>query len=199
MQKIKLFFIMLFVIVMSIFSCILPYPIFSNYTNLTEKNAYEINNYQETELKNSSDQKPQILDIDWFSGINVLLPIDEDFEIIDIKTEQSIFAKRIGGKNHADIETSNTRNSKSLHEIVEYEWKWDRRPVLVKLNEHAYLPASLSTYPHGFHTKENGLNGHFCLHFKGSKTHGTQMQDDKHQNSVEFAKKHGEKIIQNQI
>lgn len=199
MQRTVLFYVMVFFIVMAIFSCLMPYPIFSNYTNLTEKNAYEINNYNETEMENQTKQEPKILDLDWFESINVLLPLEEEYEILDIKTDQSFYVVRTGGKNHADVETVEEKDSNLLHEIFDNEWNWERRPVLVKINENAYLPASLSGYPHGYSTSQQSvLNGHFCLHFKGSKTHGTNQTDDKHQNTINYAKDKGYKLLKNQ-
>jgi len=42
--------------------------------------------------------------------------------------------------------------------------------------------------PHGTATiSNNGFDGHFCIHFYKSKTHGTGLVDDEHQNCVEQA------------
>ena len=45
--------------------------------------------------------------------------------------------------------------------------------------------------PHGTQTiKDNNFDGHFCIHFYGSKTHGTKKVDEMHQNCVAEAMKH---------
>ena len=158
----------------------LLYPVFSPYTNITSQNAYEINNYFETEISDISTQKDQLLDIDWFY-INYLLPLDTEMELIDLQSNTTFLAKRIGGINHADIEFDK-ENLKQLKEVVQ-NWSWNRRPVLLKLNESTYLPASIACYPHGYCDKSQ--IGHFCLHFKNSKMHGTNRIDLKHQKAIE--------------
>lgn len=184
---------MIFLLVSAIFSCIFPYPIFSNYNNITEKNAFDINNYKEVEINNNTHQPCSILDLDWFNEIECLIPIDFEFEILDINSEQTFEVVRIGGKNHADIEPKEQKDYEILKEIYQNNWTWNRRPVLVKINDFSYLPASFAGYPHGY--SKNDLIGHFCLHFKNSKTHGTNRIDDEHQKNVNYAKELGEEIL----
>ena len=162
----------------------MPYPIFSNHTNITEKNVYEINNFCETEMQVSNSTQPAVLDL---SFDEIALFLEGEFEICDLQTGLSFFAKRTGGKHHADIEPLNKTNIEILKEIRGESTTWDRRPVLVKLNENVLVPASLCTYPHGFETLSNGLHGHLCLHFKNSKMDGTKEVDSAHQRCVEKA------------
>lgn len=183
MQNKLLFYVIIFIISTLTISSLLPYPILSPYTNINQQNAYEINNYNETEIQNYYKTNPKILDLD-FSDINSLLP--DKFIIIDIDSEEYLNAMRIGGNNHADI-TLDNESEKILHEICG-GWTWDRRPVLVKLNETAYLPASLICYPHGF-------NNHFCLHFKNSRMHGTNKKDEEAQKAISFALRKGANLI----
>ena len=45
--------------------------------------------------------------------------------------------------------------------------------------------------PHGTQTiSGNNFDGHFCIHFYGSKTHGSKKVDAMHQNCVAEAMKH---------
>lgn len=195
MKHNTLMFIIVFLLVASTFACLLPYPFFSDYTNITKQNAYEINNHYETELNSQTMQKTTVLNLSWFSAVDAILPNETEFEILDIKTESSFFVIRTGGKNHADIETINNTNTEILHEIFANDWSWERRPVLVKLNENCYIPASLSGYPHGHSETENGACGHFCLHFKGSKTHGTNRPDSEHQKCIKSAEKSAKSFL----
>ena len=67
---------------------------------------------------------------------------------------------------------------------------WHRRAVLVKYNGHVYA-ASMNGMPHGTQTiTNNGFEGHFCIHFYRSKTHGTKKVDSNHQNCVSTAMKY---------
>ena len=44
--------------------------------------------------------------------------------------------------------------------------------------------------PHGTTTiSDNDFEGHFCIHFKNSKTHETEVVDDDHQAAVTVASK----------
>ena len=53
-------------------------------------------------------------------------------------------------------------------------WSWDRRAILVKYDGHVYA-ASMNGMPHEDDTiSDNDFDGHFCIHFTGSKTHGQQ-------------------------
>lgn len=164
-------------------SALLPYPIFSPYTNITQQNAYEINNFKESEISNNYSISPKMLNLD-FEIINQLLP--QVFEIIDVKSEESLFATRVGGNNHADI-IFEPESLKRFHNLCNL-WSWNRRPVIVKLSENAYLPACIICYPHGY---EN----HFCLHFKNSKTHGTNRIDIQSKKAIEKAKSYGAFLI----
>lgn len=192
MQRATLIYLTVILIAILTFSAILPYPVFSPYTNITSQDAYEINNYFETEISNSSSQKDKLLDVDWFSCINYLLPLDIEIELVDINSNTTLLAKRIGGTNHADIEfdEENLQTLKSLKE----NWSWTRRPMLLKLNENTYLPASLACYPHGY--CDQSKLGHFCLHFKNSKTHGTNRIDLKHQKNIETSSESFKAFVQ---
>ena len=196
MKQMTLVYIVFFMVVAAIFSCVMPYPIFSNYTNITESNAYDINNYFETELSSQSTTTPQILDLNWFDNINTLLSANRTYEIFDIKSGQSFFVSRTGGTNHAEVEPISENDNQTIYEIFNNNWDWQRLPVLLKYNSLSYIPASLSGYPHGYSkTTSNKTNGHFCLHFKNSKTHVTNKIDSKHQKCVNYATQQGEKFL----
>ncbi len=172
--------------VAGMFSSIFPYPIFSNHTNITESNAYEINNHNETEISAQTKEESQLLPLK-FEVVNALIPTETEFEVLDLKANFIFTAKRTGGVNHIDLEPTNEENAEILFEMLDSNYTWKRHPVLVKLNEMAYIPASLAGYPHGYHKIDNGLQGHFCLHFYNSKTNGTNEIDFQHQRCVNYA------------
>lgn len=110
---------------------------------------------------------------------------------------------------HADIETLTVQDSETVKKLWG-GYSWDRRPVLVHFNGEVYA-ASMNGLPHagldaqpegatvngrsagygrGYNfddVKGNGIDGHFCLHFVGSKTHGTNKIDEKHQANIRIA------------
>lgn len=194
MKQSTLLYIIFFVGICAIFSCIFPYPIFSNYNNITEKDASEINNYFETELNSSTIVKPNVLTLSWFNIIDNMFEIGKKYEIIDLQSEESFYITRTGGKNHADIEASNFSDFQIIHKITDNNFELKHLPVLLKLNENTYIPASLCCYPHGYNNSNVGY-GHFCLHFKNSRTNFTNKIDSNHQKTVKIATKMGKSFI----
>lgn len=178
----KLFFIITFLIVTAMFSCLMPYPVFSNLTNITEKNLTMINNFNESELENFETEKMTVLNLkqDYASAL-----LDGTFEIYDMLSGMNFSAMRTGGKNHVDFELLNCE--------FPFEASWKCRPALVKVCENGYIPASFSCYPHGY-SMLNG-RGHFCLHFDQSKTDGTEKESPEHQKCIKYAKKHASEFL----
>lgn len=110
---------------------------------------------------------------------------------------------------HADVETLTVQDSETVKKLWG-GYSWDRRPVLVHFNGEVYA-ASMNGLPHagvdskpegatvsgrsadygsGYNfddIKGNGIDGHFCLHFLGSRTHGGNKLDEKHQANVRIA------------
>jgi hypothetical protein len=68
-------------------------------------------------------------------------------------------------------------------------WSWSRRPILILYKNKVYA-ASMNGMPHGTTTiDDNDFDGHFCIHFKNSKTHDTDVVDADHQSAVTAAGK----------
>lgn len=197
MQKISLSLIVVFMLAFTIFSCLFPYPILSDYTNLTSQNAFEINTYHETELFPNMTDSKKVLDLTW-EEIDVLLPFEEPFEVIFPNEEHSFFVVRTGGKNHADIEPSTPADLAVMTENFESSDLWQLFPVIVKLNDSAFLPACLSSYSHGYKSNNFG-HGHFCLHFKNSKTHSTKLVDKKFQDCVKASYDLAKQYLKNEF
>ena len=82
-----------------------------------------------------------------------------------------------------DTEPLTAEDTAIMKEIYGGAWSWDRRAILVKYDGHVYA-ASMNGMPHGTSTIDNGFDGHFCVHFTGSKTHGTDRVDEDHQAAV---------------
>lgn len=193
MHKRLLIYLLIFALSASTFACLFPYPIFSSYTNITDKNMVEISNLKESEISVETDNEIKVLAVDW-EVANAILECYTPYRLIDIKSGISIMVERIGGKNHADIETIDSNNTMLLYEIYDNNLSWNRRPVYIEYSDNVFLCASLSGFPHGENKGENNLNGHLCLHFKNSKTHGSNKIDKTHQKNIEYAFKYKNKI-----
>ena len=127
--------------------------------------------------------------LNWFNGGSSKIPKGAVFKVKDIKTGKVFTVKRWSGANHIDAEP-NSKGDTSTMKAIYGHWSWKRRAVLVKYDGHVYA-ASMNGMPHGTQTiKDNNFDGHFCIHFYGSKTHGTKKVDEMHQNCVAEAMKH---------
>ena len=127
--------------------------------------------------------------LNWFNGGSKKIPKGATFKVKDIKTGRVFSVTRWSGANHLDAEPSTKSDTATLKGIYG-GWSWKRRAILVKYNGHVYA-ASMNGMPHGTQTiTNNNFDGHFCIHFSGSKTHGSKKVDAMHQNCVKEALKH---------
>ena len=127
--------------------------------------------------------------LNWFNGGSSKIPKGATFKVKDIKTGKIFTVKRWSGGNHIDAEPATASDTAVMKSIYGH-WSWKRRPVLVKYNGHVYA-ASMNGMPHGTQTiSGNNFDGHFCIHFYGSKTHGSKKVDAMHQSCVAEAMKH---------
>ena len=127
--------------------------------------------------------------LNWFNGGSSKIPKGATFKVKDIKTGKVFTVKRWSGANHIDAEPASASDTATMKSIYGH-WSWKRRPVLVKYNGHVYA-GSMNGMPHGTQTiKGNNFDGHFCIHFYGSKTHGSKKVDAMHQNCEAEAMKH---------
>lgn len=127
--------------------------------------------------------------LNWFNGGSSKIPKGATFKVKDIKTGKVFTVKRWSGGNHIDAEPATASDTATMKSIYGH-WSWKRRAVLVKYNGHVYA-GSMNGMPHGTQTiSGNHFDGHFCIHFYGSKTHGSKKVDAMHQSCVAEAMKH---------
>ena len=195
MQKKLVIYLLILLISVSIFAGLFPYPIFSAYTNVTESNMTEITNFKETELNTQTENKISVLSLDW-NTVSPLLEIGKEYHLIDLKTGINLIFKRLGGINHADIEPIDNENTQLLQEMSNENASWERIPCYVEINDNLFISASLVNFPHGDSKLDNNMEGHLCLHFKNSKTHGTNIVDKQHQKAIKYAQKQSSKIFE---
>ncbi|SHK06686.1 peptidoglycan-binding domain-containing protein [Tepidibacter formicigenes] len=154
-----------------------------------------------------------VLNWSWFSKIERAVPRGSIVKVTDIYTGKSFQAKRTYGTNHADMENLTKEDTAILKNIYGNKWSWERRPIIVEYNGLS-IPASMSGMPHAGNdnapsttytswrsggyggganldaVKGNNMDGHFDIHFLGSKTHGSNKIDSKHQEAVKIARKY---------
>jgi len=144
--------------------------------------------YKTSSSSSSKTYKTETLD--WFKDdVTRVIPKNARFTIKDVNTGKTFEAVRWSGSNHIDAEPRTASDTKTMKAIYGGSWSWRRRPILIMYNGHVYA-ASMNGMPHGTSTiSGNNFNGHFCIHFKNSKTHETKKVDSEHQNAVDRAAK----------
>ena len=117
--------------------------------------------------------------------------------VTDVKTGISFRVKRWSGGSHADVEPLTAADTAAMcrvygvstaREIADKDL-YQRRAILVTVGGHSYA-ASMYGEPHndaGDTIADNDFQGQFCIHFTGSKTHGSAKVDADHQQAVQYA------------
>lgn len=123
----------------------------------------------------------------WFEGGSEKIPKGATFTVKDVLTGRTFRCRRWSGANHMDCEPLTAEDTATMKSIYGGSWSWSRRAILVLYNGHVYA-ASQNAMPHGTTTiKNNNFDGHFCIHFTGSKTHGSKKVDPDHQAAIKRA------------
>jgi peptidoglycan hydrolase-like protein with peptidoglycan-binding domain len=146
----------------------------------------------------------------WFGGVENIFKKGMTATVYDVATGRSFKIKRSFGTNHADCETLTAEDTAIMKSIQNGEWSWARRAIIVDVNG-TKIAASMNGMPHAgldkypvYETvyghsggygkgtnldavKGNNMDGHFCVHFYNSRTHGTNRVDSNHQTMVKKA------------
>ena len=140
--------------------------------------------------KSSASKTYKTETLDWFEdNVTRVIPKNARFTIKDVYTGKTFEAVRWSGSNHLDAEPRSAKDTATMKSIYGGSWSWRRRPILILYNGHVYA-ASMNGMPHGTTTiSGNNFDGHFCIHFKNSKTHETNKVDADHQYAVNKASK----------
>ena len=146
----------------------------------------------EADKKEEAEKEPtyKTEKLDWFKNGYKVFPKRAIIEIKDVRTGLVFKAQVLYGTNHLDAEPLTKADTAILLKInggVDFSWR--RRPMLVKYNGHVYA-SSIYSEPHGDQLiTDNNFDGQFCLHFYGSKTHGTGEVKQDHQECIAEAMK----------
>ena len=139
--------------------------------------------------------------VDWFTGgIQALLPKKSNFKVYDVKTGIVWWAHRWSGGNHIDAEPLTKADTARLCQIygvssakqITEKTHWQRRPLLVTIGTRTFA-CSLYGVPHnsaGDTIPDNDFEGQLCIHFPGSRTHGSDREDEGHKEAIQYAWEH---------
>jgi len=145
--------------------------------------------------------------LEWFSEAQYVIPINSDFQLVDLETGKSFNARRTVGSGHADCEPLTANDTAIMKNIWGGNFNWNKRSVLVKYNGRTIaasaagmLHAGNEGAPGGEWTswrsdnygaginydyiKGNNAHGHFDLHFYKSIGHSSGVENATHQKNV---------------
>ena len=181
---------------MGFFVCAFPMPTkrvgydaLSKHEKALYNDAYEIeNDFYAQEYNQLLTKTSNVSNLDWFDVVNnFFTKYTLVARVIDVNTKKSYYVKRVGGYNHADVQPIDATNTAIMKSIYNGQWSWARRPVWVEING-SYVAGSINGMPHSYTLIEgNNMDGHTCIHFLNSKTHGTKRVDEAHQEAVATA------------
>lgn len=107
--------------------------------------------------------------------------------VIDVETGRSFYVQRYYGTLHADSEPLTAEDARIMREIYGGQWSWERRAIIVEIDGRR-IAASMNGQPHGSGAVEgNGFDGHFCIHFLGSRLHLNGKLDPDHHEKILMA------------
>ncbi len=125
---------------------------------------------------------------DWYHYVMPRFKKGLKYRVIDFDTKLSYFVIRVGGNNHADVEPATAADTKTMYQTLGNTWKNWRRRALIVIIDNEPIAASLYGEPHAYETiPNNGMRGQVCIHFRNSKTHGSNRVDPDHQYQVRRA------------
>ncbi len=150
-------------------------------------NPEMIKENQQLKIPGTARLEPEsIIPLSW-SQVDNRFPEDKTVIITDVETGLHLRVNRLYGTYHADVEPLTREDTSTLRKIYGGEWSWDRRAVVVHL-ENKKIAGSINGYPHGGETKHNNnFNGHICLHFNGSRLHTSEKMGPEHQQQIKKA------------
>lgn len=115
----------------------------------------------------------------WGEVMNIFCKYDKA-RVVDFDTGISFNVQRRAGSNHADVQPLTAEDSANMKTIYGGRWSWKRRAIIMEVKGRR-LAASMNGMPHGAGAiTGNNFRGHFCIHFRDSKTHSNE-ENDAHQ------------------
>lgn len=167
------------------------------------KNDYRIDESTKEQLLNQA----QIVKWEQFDQI---MCFGSRFIIIDYYTGSYFVCERHMGGLHADVETVDKEATASLKSLYNDRENWKHRPVIIVFEDgKSYVASSfvvghagrddqpflkiVNNRSHGYGTgenydkiKNNGLDGHICVHVRGSMNHYNRKESPQHQKNINY-------------
>ena len=122
----------------------------------------------------------------WISDIQKIFARGTTAVVTDVSTGISWKERRTGGTNHADCQPVTEADTAAMKKACG-KWSWERRAIWVSIGGQKYA-ASMNCMPHGSGSiTTNNFDGHHCIHFTNSRTHGSNQVCPLHQAAIKKA------------
>jgi hypothetical protein len=175
----------------------------------TPPSNVQLKSNEEAVSPTSKQESKDVELLDWWKEGKDAFPVGTVAEIKDVQTDKTFKIKRTMGTNHADCEALTIEDTNIIKSI----WggfTWDIRPIHI-LVDNRILAASMAAMPHagidsapayavinnrsqGYGrgenldvVKNNGMDGHFDIHFLNSTRHKDGKIDSRHQAAIKIA------------
>lgn len=133
------------------------------------------------QAQQSDSKKIQGDYLSW-NEVKGIFPIYAQARVIDVDSGLEFNVQRRGGNRHVDVQPVTAADTAIMKNIYAGQWTWKRKAVVVQLENGRKIAASMNGMPHGQGAiSGNNFNGHFCIHFRNSTTHGSKKLDLAHQ------------------
>ncbi|MCL2592954.1 MAG: SH3 domain-containing protein [Defluviitaleaceae bacterium] len=120
---------------------------------------------------NAVTQMGEVQLLSWSEIRDTIVTLHTDIQVYDIGTGLTYYVRSFSNGLHADVETVTQADTDIMFQTFGRRWSWEIRPVIVTING-VSIAAAINGMPHAGGTiAGNGMNGHVCLHFRGSRTH----------------------------
>jgi len=115
--------------------------------------------------------------IDW-STASSIVPTGVNLNVVDVRTGITFQLRGFAKTGHIDVEPPTQADTDAIFRTRNGVWAWAPRPVWVTVGERTFA-AALNGMPHDVSTiRNNGMNGHLCLHFNNTVTNSQSYQRD---------------------
>jgi len=113
--------------------------------------------------------------IDW-STARSIVPTGVNLRVVDVRTGISFNLRGFAKTGHLDVEPPTQADTDAILRTRNGVWAWAPRPVWVTVGDRTFA-AALNGMPHDVSTiRDNGMNGHLCLHFGDTVTNSKSYQ-----------------------
>ncbi|MDR2589541.1 MAG: SH3 domain-containing protein [Oscillospiraceae bacterium] len=110
--------------------------------------------------------------------VRAIMPMRQNIRVVDVRTGISFNIRVFSLSEHADFETPTQADTDAKLRTRNGVWSWSARPVWITIGNRV-IAASMNGMPHDVSTiRDNGINGHFCMHFHNTNNSNISYRDD---------------------